>query len=111
MTGIFNRPLVAAGVVVTAMIGLAAPVLAAPAYETGKVTIEYSDINLASANGRQALDRRVDAAIRSMCGAPVFGTREEADALQECRAEARNAVDPQVRSIMSKAATTVALND
>lgn len=99
----FNRAIIGA-----AMLAMALPAAAAPAYSTAKVMVDYRGIDLASASGRQQLDQRVDAAIRSMCGAPVFGTREEAAELSACRAEARNAVDPQLQAVLARANLTVA---
>lgn len=101
--GNFNR-----AIIVGAMLAMAAPAAAAPAYSTASVTVDYSGIDLASATGRQQLDQRVDNAIRAMCGTPVFGTREEAAELRACRAEARSAVDPKLQAVLARSSLTVA---
>ena len=54
------------------------------------------------------LERRVNAAIGTLCGAPVFGDRDEAEALRACREEARSAVQPQVKAMLNRANVTVA---
>lgn len=103
MTGKFYRPLVA-----VAMLAVSVPALAEPQYSTAKMTVDYSGLNLATPSGRQALDSRINTAIRTMCGTPVFGTRDEAEALNACYDEARTAVEPQVRSVLANANMTVA---
>lgn len=109
MRGFFSRPLVLA--TAAAAMLMAAPATAAQGFSTAKVTVDYSGLNLASQSGRDALDNRIDAAIRTMCGAPVFGTRDEAEALRACRIEARTAVEPQVQTILARANVTVASNN
>lgn len=106
MTGYIYRPLV-----VVAMLAMGAPAMAEPSYSTAKVTVDYDGLNLATQSGRQTLDRRINAAIRSMCGTPVFGTRDEAEALSLCYIEARTAVEPQVQVALSKANLTVATSN
>jgi UrcA family protein len=105
MTGTTIRPLVAA-----ALLALAAPAFAEPAYSNAKVTIDASGIDLTSATGRQALDRRVQNAINAICGAPVYGTREEAEDLRTCRSETRATVQPQVQAMLLRANVTVSEN-
>lgn len=102
MTGIFVRPLVLAAT--AGLMAIAAPAVAAPAYEDASVSINLSGIDLASVSGRQTLDRRVENAITAICGAPVFGTRDEAEELRACRTETRAAVAPQVRRVLASAA-------
>ena len=91
------RPLVA-----TALLALAAPALAAPAYSTARVTVDTRGIDLGSASGRQALDRRVQNAVNAMCGTPVFGTREEAEELRACRIATRAEAEPQVQAMLAR---------
>jgi UrcA family protein len=104
MFGKFKLPIVAAGLAVA----FAAPAMAEPSYSTAAVTVDYRGVDLTSQKGRETLDRRVNAAISAMCGQPVFGTREEAEALRNCRIEARTAVEPQVQSALASANTKVA---
>jgi UrcA family protein len=103
MTGNFIRPIVAA-----ALLSMGVPAMADTDFSTAQVKVDYSGLNLASPSGRRALDNRVDAAIRTMCGAPVFGTRDEADALDACYDEARTAVEPQLKTILARANVSMA---
>lgn len=102
MTGNYVRPLVA---LAAAMLVSVAPGVAAPAYENASVKIDTRGIDLASASGRQTLDRRLETAITAICGEPVFGTREESDELRACRNETRTAVAPQVQRLLASATT------
>lgn len=95
-------------VIGAALILAATGATASQSWSTGRVAVSTTGLNLTTAAGRVALDRRVDAAIAAMCGAPVFGTRDEADALRECRIEARAAVTPQVDQMVSRAGVTMA---
>jgi UrcA family protein len=104
MYGQFKLPIVAAGLAVA----FAAPVMAEPSYSTAAVTVDYRGVDLTSQKGRETLDRRVNAAISAMCGQPIFGTREEAEALRNCRIEARTAVGPQLKAVLASANTKVA---
>lgn len=81
---------------------------ASPNWSTGRVAVSTSGIDLASTGGRAAFERRVDRAIAAMCGAPVFGTRDEADALRDCRDEARAAAMPEVSRMVARAGVTMA---
>ncbi len=105
MTGTILRPLVAA-----ALLAIAAPAFAEPVDNSANVTINTAGIDLTSANGRQALDRRVQNAINAICGAPIYGTREEAEDLRACRDETRAAVQPQVQAMLLRANVTVSEN-
>lgn len=88
----------------------AAAASAAPSWSTGRVTVSTAGLDLTSAAGRVAFDRRIDAAIAAMCGAPALFTRDEADALSECRAEARAAAVPEMKRVVTRAGTTLASN-
>ena len=106
MTGaIIIRPLVTA-----ALLAFAAPAFADLADSSARVTISTSDIDLTSAKGREALDRRVQSAVNRICGTPILGTREEAEALGTCRTETRAAVQPQVQTMLLRASVAVTDN-
>lgn len=92
------RPLV-----VAALLSISMPVAALPAYSTVSVSVGTGGLDLASPKGRAALERRIDAAIRDMCGQPVFATRDEAEAIAACRAEARAATAPQLGKALAVA--------
>jgi UrcA family protein len=104
MYGKIKLPIVAAGLAVA----FASPAMAQPNYSTAAVTVDYRGVDLSSQKGRETLDRRVNAAISAMCGQPIFGTREEAEALRNCRIEARTAVEPQLQAALASANTKVA---
>lgn len=104
MYGKIKLPIVAAGLAVV----FSAPAMAEPSYSTAAVTVDYRGVDLTSQKGRETLDRRVNAAISTMCGQPIFGTREEAEALRNCRIEARTAVEPQLQAVLASANTKVA---
>lgn len=98
-----TRSVLAAGLMLAA-----SAAAASPGWSTGRAAVSTAGIDLTTVAGRAMLDRRVDAAIAAMCGAPVFGTRDEADALCECRAEARAATTPAVNRMIARAGVTMA---
>jgi UrcA family protein len=100
----------AAAIAATVPLMLALPVMAHGEFSKAQIHVGYRGLDLASAAGREVLDRRLEAAIRRMCGAPVLATRDEAEALGACRDEARAAVKPQVDKIVAGAVTRVAAN-
>lgn len=98
MTGTIIRPLVAA-----ALLAIAAPAFADQRAASAKLAISTSGIDLSTASGRKALERRVDNAIDRMCGKPVLGTRAEAEALEACRSETLAEVQPQMQAMLLRA--------
>ena len=111
MTGKFASPLVANGLLAgmtMALVTIAAPAMADTPLLTDKVSISTANLDLATPRGRQMLERRVNAAIGTLCGAPIFGSRDEADALRACREAARTDVQPQVKAMLTRASVTVA---
>lgn len=96
------------GIGVATVLAMAASASAGPTWSSGRVAVSAAGINLATISGRQAFDRRVDAAISAMCGAPALGTRDEADALRACREEARTAAAPGVERLVARAGVTMA---
>ncbi len=64
--------------------------LAIPASaEEVRFEVEYADLNLQSAKGQKALDRRIEAAARKACGynARITGTRLQSRDARDCVAE------------------------
>lgn len=102
MIGI-RLPLVAA-----ALLSSTVPALAAPDASTARVSIGYDLSELTSAPGRKSVLARIDTAIARMCGAPVLFNRDEAEALETCRAEARAAVMPQYEAALGRARSQIA---
>lgn len=111
MTGKFASPLVSNGLIAgitMALMTIATPAMADTTLLTSQVSISTANLDLGTPHGRQMLERRINAAIGNMCGAPVFGDRDESDLLRACRDEARAAVQPQVTAAVSRANLTVA---
>jgi UrcA family protein len=111
MTGKFASPLVTNGLLAgmtMVLMTIAAPAMADTHLLNDQVSISTTNLDLATPRGRQMLERRVNAAILTLCGAPVFGDRDEAAALRACREEARSAVQPQVKAMLNRANVTVA---
>ena len=84
-----------------ALAALAAPALAAPADETVTLRVAYHDVDVTSAEGRAALEARIDAKLRQACkleGAAryTYG-RKPVD--EKCVAEARVAALAEVERV------------
>ena len=107
MNGKIKLPIVAAGIA-AAFLSFSAPASADQGFLSSTVVVNYQDVDLATTKGRQMLDRRVEAAISSMCGQPIFATRDEAELLAACRVEARAAVTPQLQQAKSRANVNMA---
>jgi UrcA family protein len=71
------------------------PVLAQSQSSTASVIVRTADLDLGSAAGRRALDRRIGNAVREACGAVSDIDLHGTNALQACRAEAREAAQAQ----------------
>jgi UrcA family protein len=65
---------------------VAADIVVAPTAVT--VRISYADLNLANAEGRATLDRRIAGAARSICGSYFPADLQTAALVQTCRADA-----------------------
>jgi UrcA family protein len=70
----------------TATPAAAADITVAP--ETVTVRVSYADLNLATAQGRARLDRRIAGAARSICGNFFPADLEMAALVQTCREDA-----------------------
>ncbi|WP_428681307.1 UrcA family protein [Sphingopyxis sp.] len=83
---------------------IAAGAAAAPAIAQDdgapRITIRYSDLDLATADGRGRLDTRVRVAIRAMCNSEPRQSLRQREASLECEAQARRSVDPQLASLL-----------
>ena len=78
---------------------LGAAMLSVPALaETATAGITYSDLNLASAQGQQQLDRRIDSAARAMCGITDIrtGTILQGSKQRQCYEQAKATAHKQV---------------
>ena len=76
----------AASLSLTAAPAAAADIVVAP--ETITVRVSYADLNLASAEGRARLDRRIAGAARSICGSFFPADLEMAVLVKSCREDA-----------------------
>ena len=84
-----------------ALVATASPVMAGPVdVPTKKVSI--ADLDLTTAAGQAALDRRIDAAARKVCFVDEIRTssRLKRHETKECYAKARASAANQVASIM-----------
>jgi len=104
-----------AGLILVATAALALPAVAAdPASLNHMRHVQYSDLNLESDEGRLALDRRLDRAVKSICAVnPVAASQAVANARAECEAATRASLDDQVdaavRANRARAAHTAGL--
>lgn len=80
------RPLILAAAVAAAGLSTFTAVAPALASEAG-VPVQHADLNLASAAGRAALDRRIDRAARQVCGTALTIELELAGEVNACRAD------------------------
>ena len=87
-----------------AVLGLAgtavSPVLASPT-EPVTIDVPYGDLNLASPKGQAKLDRRLEKAVRKVCGADSHkgGSRIISSDTRACLAKARADVRQQVAAM------------
>jgi UrcA family protein len=73
--------------------------------ETVSVSVRYADLNLASAEGQQAFNRRIAAAGRQICGA-VDNERDlsRRASITKCLSEVRTSAEPaRLAAIANKA--------
>lgn len=74
---------------------------AVPAPRT--VTVQTADLNLGSPAGQRTLDRRIDQAVRQVCGEPSALVQGGRQASERCRAETRAAADRQLARLLAAA--------
>lgn len=89
--------------VALAAIGLAIP--AVPAVAQGQsLDIPYADLNLATPEGQDQLDRRIEDAARKVCGGdrPVTSTRIKSRANSTCVASVKKQAKAQIASIVEE---------
>ncbi|WP_279379375.1 UrcA family protein [Sandarakinorhabdus sp. AAP62] len=81
-----------------------------PGYEQWQVKVQTADLDLSSAEGQRALDKRLAQALTRLCGQPTTFTREDLAALEACRAEAMQSAAPQIDAARTLRAVAVASN-
>jgi UrcA family protein len=94
------RPLILVAAAASALVSV--PSLAAPS-----VAVQYNDLDLTSAHGKQVLQRRIDAAARSMCGVGEIrtGTILPSSAARKCYKQALADINEQFAMVVDKAST------
>jgi UrcA family protein len=76
--------------------GAASPALAAPPAAQTRI-VSYADLNLASAAGRATLDRRLDRAVRAVCGRAAIKDLNAYRQVELCRDESLADARAQLR--------------
>jgi UrcA family protein len=113
---IFSHCAIISSCALAAMLLPATAALAENDGMTWSTTVQTQDIDLSTGSGRQTLQRRLDAAIRSACGPlefgqPAFvGLRQQAQARDTCLASARAAAAPKVQMLVARHSTKMAAN-
>jgi len=79
-------------------LGVAAPAIA------NDFVVEYKDLDLSSAKDRKVLDRRIDTASRTYCGADrvMTGSRVKGNGTAECVASARKLAKEQLAAVIAR---------
>ena len=77
--------------------------------ETVQMTVDYGDLNLATAKGRRVLDSRIEAAATNICGSVNWLDLGAKAANDECRAGVRASAGPQVEVALARARQNAAL--
>ena len=72
-------------------------------------TVSYHDLDLTSAAGQQSLHRRVDGAIRNVCGNADIRDLSAMRSQRACRVTARSGVLSQMMTAMARANRHVAV--
>lgn len=80
--------------------GIAAPAKAQDD-DMPRVTVPYSDLNLASVDGRKRLDTRVRSAIREVCQTEPRPTLRQRAIEQACAADAIRSTQVQVAALVN----------
>lgn len=83
------------------VLGLA--VAATPAAAQGDVAVSYADLDLTKAAGRDMLDRRLDRAVRSVCGSRPLRDIGRMASHRNCVADARASYQGQVAIALNNA--------
>lgn len=92
-----------AAIFFSATLVLAAIPFAAGAAETQSVSIQSSDLDLASDEGRAALQHRIDHAVDRICGSPHVRTTWEVQNYANCSKAARTAAATQFDAAVAAA--------
>jgi UrcA family protein len=82
----------------------AAALVAGPQAAAQDLVIPYEDLDLSTAKGQKALDRRIESAAREYCGANEVqtGTRVKPTGVSQCIKDTRAAARQQMASLVDK---------
>ena len=65
-------------------------------------TVSYDGLDLATPAGRGALNRRIAAAVETVCGSYAGASSYEAREIDGCRAAARTGIETQLAALQSR---------
>ena len=74
-----------------------------------RISVPYGDLNLATPAGARALEGRLKAAARSVCGAPTAQGFVEARAVGKCRRDIMTVAGPQMTLALNRGKGSIAL--
>ena len=89
--------------IVLPSIALGLAVIAAPAAAQDRVAVRYANLDLTKTAGREVLDRRLDRAVRTVCGDRPTRDLGRMDGYNTCVADARASYQSQVELALSNA--------
>lgn len=74
-----------------------------------RISVPYGDLNLATPAGARALEGRLKAAARSLCGAPTAQGFAEARAVGDCRRNVMDVARPQMTLALNRGKGSIAI--
>jgi len=81
---------------------IASVAAANPAQAEGR-RVSYADLDLTSPQGQAVFDRRIESAIRQICGRPFPSDLQTSHQVQRCRSETRADVQAQRNDALAQA--------
>jgi UrcA family protein len=87
-----------------ALAALVTTTSSAVAREQVSVAVHYGDLNLASQAGVETLDRRLDRAVRRVCGSPIQRNLQMAQTIANCHEDTWNDIRSAREVAIGKAA-------
>ena len=90
-------------ILAAALLG-AATVFAVPAAAQSSVAVKYADLDLTTSAGQARLERRIDKAVREVCGMDQtnVGTRLPSDEAEQCYNETKVRIQAQVATMVAR---------
>lgn len=65
--------------------------------------VSYADLDLSSPQGQAALDRRIEHAVRQVCGRPFPTNLQSREEVEECRSQTLSSVQAQRNDAFAQA--------